>query len=329
MPAMPSLERPRALTHGRIAGAARVIVTAGILVALIAKLSPGEIARAAGDARPWPLAAAAVMMTLVQALVVVKWWWLARGRGIAAGGQLLGRSYFLANLLTTVLPTAIGGDVYRIYRVSRDAGARTADVAMSVAFERATGYTAMASLGALGAAFHFGGASAGAALLAGGLLFAPLALVAVDRVWLPRLPSGHRLRTVVRDRAELRRLVWMTLFSLAIQALYITSIALIGLAFRAEASWWYWAASVAIVAAATLIPLSLGGLGIRESGFAALLSRQSGSAAAGASVGFALGALLALVSALALLALEAASRLEPAPGDGLRVSRPSTSEADA
>ncbi|HWQ29171.1 MAG TPA: lysylphosphatidylglycerol synthase transmembrane domain-containing protein [Dehalococcoidia bacterium] len=312
--------RRRILTRGRLTGAARVAVTAGLLAALVAKLSPGEIARAIGDARPWPFVSAALVLALVQGLVVVKWWWLARGRGIDAGGHLLGRSYFLANLLTTVLPTAIGGDVYRIYRVSRDASARTADVTMSVLFERATGYGAMASLGALGAAFYFGGTGAGMALLAAGLLLAPVALAAVDRVWLPRLPSGHRLRTVVRDRAELRRLVWMTLLSLGIQALYISSIALIGLAFGVEASWWYWASSVAVVAAATLIPLSLGGLGIRESGFAALLSRQSGSAAAGASVGFALGALLALVSAVALVALEAASRLETAPRRAMRAS---------
>jgi uncharacterized membrane protein YbhN (UPF0104 family) len=321
-----STRRPRALTRRRLAGLARIAVTAGMLAALVAKLSPRELASVAAGARLWPLAAAAAVMALVQGLVLLKWWWLTRGRGIAASGQLLGRSYFLANLLTTVLPTAIGGDVYRIYRVSRDTGARTADVTMSVLFERATGYGAMASLGALGAAFHFGGAGAGIGLLGAGLLLAPLALLAAGRVWLPRLPSGHRLRTVVRDRAELRRLVWATLLSLAIQALYISSIALIGVAFRVEASWWYWASSVAVVAAATLVPLSLGGLGVRESGFAALLSRQSGSVAAGASVGFALGALLVLVSALALAVLEAASRFETAPE---RAMRPSAREAEA
>ena len=326
MRATSSVRQRRILTRGRLLHTGRVAVTAGVLAALVAKLSPGEILRVVGDARPWPLVSAAAVLALVQTLVVAKWWWLARGRGIVAEGQLLGRSYFRANLLTTVLPTAIGGDVYRIYQVSRDANARTADVTMSVLFERATGYGAMASLGALGAAFHLGGAAAGVALLAAGLLLAPLALVAVDRVWLPRLPAGHRLRTVVRDRAELRRLVWMTMLSLGIQALYISSIVLIGLSFGVEASWWYWAWSVAVIAAATLIPLSLGGLGIRESGFAALLSRQSGSVAAGASVGFALGALLALVSAVALVGLEAASRLQAAPG---RTMRPSAREAEA
>lgn len=318
--------RRRRPSAARLAAVARIAATIAMLAALVVKLSPAEIAGAVHGARPWPLVGAAALLALVQALVVVKWWWLLRGRDVAAGGQLVGRSYFVGNLLTTVLPTAIGGDVYRIYRVTRDTGARTSDVSMTVLFERATGYGAMASLGALGAAFHVGGAGAGGALLAGGLALTLLALAAADRIWMPRLPARHRLRTVLRDRAELRRLVWITLFSLGIQALYISSIALIGLAFRVEASWWYWATSVAIVAAATLIPLSLGGLGIRESGFAALLSRQSGSAAAGASVGFALGALLAVVSAIALLALEAASRLEVSPG---RAASPSTSEAEA
>lgn len=317
--------RPRRRSRARLAATARIVATLAILAALVVKLSPAEIAGVVRDARPWPLVGAAALMALVQTLVVVKWWWLLRGRGVAADPQLLGRSYFIGNLLTTVLPTAIGGDVYRVYRVTRDTGARTADVSMSVLFERATGYGAMVSLGVLGVAFHIGATSAGVALLAGGLALALLVLAAADRVRLPRLPERHRLRAVVRDRAEVRRLVWMTCFSLGIQALYISSIALIGLAFRIEASWWYWATSVAIVAAATLVPLSLGGLGVRESGFAALLSRQSGSAAAGASVGFALGALLALVSAIALVVLEAASRLEAAPG---RAMHPSTSEIE-
>lgn len=327
MPATWAGRRRGLVTRRRLLGAARIVATGAILAALVLKLSPGEIASAVRDARPWPLAAAAITMALVQALVVVKWWWLARGRGISAGATLLARRYVQANLLTTALPTAIGGDVYRVYRVSRDAEAPAADVTMTVLFERATGYAAMASLGLLGAAVHFGGAGGGAAVLAVGAVLGPAALLAADRLWLPSLPAGHRLRTLVRDRAELRRLVWMTLFSLVIQALYISSIALMGDAFRVDASWWYWAATVAVVAAATLLPLSLGGLGVRESGFAALLSREGGSAAAGASVGFALALIIALVSLVAVVVFEIGARLEAAPRRSLSASARSEAEA--
>jgi hypothetical protein len=239
--------------------------------------------------------------------VLAKWRWLTRSRGIRISALELARVYFQANVLTTVLPTAIGGDVFRIYRVARQSGSGVADVTMTVVFERATGYGALASLGLIGAAFHFGGMAIGAAV---GIAIAVLAITATliaARVPFQRLPFLDQLRRVVRDRAELRLLVSMTLFSLVIQAMFISCAALIGVAFRVDVSWQYWAFAVAVVAAVTLVPISLGGLGVRESGFAALLSRQNAPATAGASVGFALGLLVALVSVAVLAALEGAA----------------------
>ncbi len=300
---------PRSSPRQRLLAAARLLATIGILIGLVYRLSPGEIADAAGGARLWPLVAAGALMVPVQALVVVKWRWLVRGRGVAASDRLLTESYFQANLVTTVLPTSIGGDVYRVYRVARETGGAVTDVTMSVLFERGTGYGAMAWLGIVGAGFHFGGVLAGAALLAAGVLAATVALAMAGRVRLPRVPLEHRLRTLARDRTELRRLVLMTAFSVVIQALFISSIALIGVAFRVDASWWYWAFAVATVALATLVPVSLGGLGVRESGFATLLAAEGASGAAGASVGFTLALVVALVSLAAVVVMAIAGRL--------------------
>ena len=58
-----------------------------------------------------------------------------------------------------------------------------------------------------------------------------------------------------------------------------------------------------------LLPITLGGLGVRESSFSALVQHAGGTAAQGASTGFALGILLIVVNTLGLLAVELAERL--------------------
>lgn len=294
----------------RLFSAGRVAVTLAVLAGLLFTLGPREIADVVVDAGPWLLAAAALLMVPVQLLVVAKWYWLTRGRGIDAPILLLARTYFLGNLVSTILPTSIGGDVYRVYRVSRETGATIADVTMTVLFERGTGYGALAWLGLLGAAFHFSGVRAGVAVLVVSALGAAGVLFAVSRVWLPQLPANHLLRRLIKDQAELRLIFSMFVFSLLIQAMFVSSIALIGRAFGVDAPWWYWSLSVAIVALVTIVPVSLGGLGLRESGFAALLASQGASGAAGVSVGFTLALLVTAISVVAVAALEVAARWE-------------------
>jgi uncharacterized membrane protein YbhN (UPF0104 family) len=119
----------------------------------------------------------------------------------------------------------------------------------------------------------------------------------------------------------------MGIFSLFIQVLFISTIALTGLAFDVHLSWWYWAFVTWVVAIAVMAPVTLGGLGIRESSFSALIAREGGTAAQGASVGFALALLLVVANGAGLLLIEVAERLgrtHPQP-----VAEPSAQAAEA
>lgn len=290
-------------TGGRLFAALRVAVTVAIIAGLIFKLSPGELASTVRHAEPWLLLAALLLMALVQALVVVKWRVLLGARAVDAPLRSVVSAYCLGNLLSNVLPTAVGGDVYRVVRIQREAGARAADVTMSVLYERATGYAAMTCLGALGAAFYYGSAAVGALALAGGALAALALAFALPRLPFPTLRRDHFIRNFVAHRREAAAVYRMAIFSLAVQALYISTIALTGRALGVHVSWWYWAFVTWVVAVALLLPVTLGGLGIRESSFSALIKRAGGTAAQGASTGFALGLLLVAVNAAALVAL--------------------------
>jgi hypothetical protein len=69
--------------------------------------------------------------------------------------------------------------------------------------------------------------------------------------------------------------------------------------------------------------LTLGGLGVRESSFSALIKRADGTAAQGASTGFALAVLLIVVNAVGLLAVEAAERLGYGAAASVETATPS------
>jgi len=294
---------------GRAFAAIRVAATTAIVAGLLFKLSPGDLASTLRDADPWLLLAALALMVLVQALVVVKWLVLLRARDVEAPLLHVIRAYCVGNLLSNVLPTAVGGDVYRVYRIQREANARAADVTMSVLYERATGYGAMTCLGALGAAFYYGEAAIGLLALAAGAAAALLLAVVLPRMPFPAVRHDHFLRNLLAHRRELIAVYQMSVFSIVIQALFISTIALAGRALGIHVSWWYWAFITWVAAIAVLLPITLGGLGVRESSFSGLLKHAGATAAQGASAGFALGLLLIAVNAAGLLAVELAARL--------------------
>jgi uncharacterized membrane protein YbhN (UPF0104 family) len=300
--ARPGFLQSRAFSYIRIA------VTVAIVAGLIVKLSPGELRATIRDADPWLLLAAAGLMCVVQALVAVKWLVLVRARDVQLPFLALARVYCVGNLLSNVLPTAVGGDVYRVYRVQREANARAADVTMSVLYERATGYGAMTCLGALGAAFHYGQPEIGFLAVAAGGVAALILAYVLPRAPFPAVRGDHVLRNLLAHRRELVAVYQMAIFSLLIQALYISTIALAGRSFGIDISWWYWAFATWVVAIALLMPFTLGGLGVRESSFSALIKHAGATAAQGASTGFALGALLIIANGAGLLAIEVIER---------------------
>jgi uncharacterized membrane protein YbhN (UPF0104 family) len=294
----------------------RVVATIGVLAGLIYKLGREELARTFREADPWLLAIAFCVLVVVQALVLVKWLTLLRTRGIDAPLPEVVRAYCVGNLLSTVLPTAVGGDVYRVYRIQHEANARATDVTMTVLYERATGYAAMTCLGALGAAFYYGSVAIGFVALACGVAAAAGMAVILPRFPFPALREGHFLRNLLAHREEAMAVYRMALFSLVIQALFITTIALTGRAFGAHISWWYWAFSTWVIAVVVLVPVTLGGLGIRETTLSALVKNAGGTAAQGASTGFMLALLMVGVNALGLALVEVVERL------GIRAERP-------
>lgn len=283
----------------RLATAARVLGSAVLLGLLLWRFSPQELADAFRDVDLAPIVLAGLVMVVMQVPLIGKWWLLARSRHVMLTPLLATRTYLQASLLNYVLPTGIGGDAYRIYR-SREHAETLTDATASVLFDRATGYVGMAALAAVGAAFYFEGPALGVpVLLAMSVLGVVVALV-VARL---ARPSGSG--SLLPGRNDVRPLLEAALLSVVIHVLYVTAVALVGNAFNLGVPWWYWAIVNFLTAMAIVVPISVGGLGIREQGFVGLLGALDVPAAKATSASLTVAFLLAIVSLALLAALQA------------------------
>ena len=96
--------------RSRLFAILRIVATAAIIAGLVYRLSPGDIADTARDADVPLLLGALALMFATQALVVVKWAALLRACVVRPPLMMIARTYCLATLVGTVLPTAVGGN---------------------------------------------------------------------------------------------------------------------------------------------------------------------------------------------------------------------------
>ena len=231
--------------------------------------------------------AAFIALALVQVQILgsaLRWRLAAAMRGVAIPIGRSVREYYVASLLNMVLPGGVAGDVTRTVRI-RDGG-RWRDAALPVVVERGMGQIAMVLLLLLGGALASRtigapiGISVGAGLLA-------LALVAL-------LEMALRRPTLRGHAASLRR---QFVLSLVVGAAYLATFACCAAAIGAPLGFGLTLTLVPPVLLGMVLPLTVGGWGLRE-GAAALLWPVAGlSAEAGIATGVLYG-LACLLGAL-------------------------------
>ena len=302
----------------------RVLVSALLLGAVLAYADVDQIAEAlrTGD---WGWFAAAVVLVAVCAVVgAVRWRLLLHYADIDVTYRRAIRAFAASLLLNNVLPTSMGGDAARAWLVGRESGrllraaaATLADKATSVLCLFVVAWIAVAvdpetvPRSVVAVLFWV---TAG---LAAALVVAVLVAASVRPV-VRRLPE--RLAAMIRETWEMLR-IWggsprmiAGLFALGVlyQALAVATLVLVAKTVKVELSFALAAASGAIVVVAMLVPISIGGLGVREGGFVLLLG-EAGIDGADATVVSLLGVASIVVAGAAVMALAAAADLR-APG---------------
>lgn len=237
-------------------------------------------------------------------LLAVAGWWLsaARLRCLLPEfrvGELV-RATFVALFYSTVLPGQIAGDVVKAYRLGRRS-TQTGHAEAATLIDRVIALLAMFCIGAVAACFAPAIPSALRLFFVAGALAIALgctvaATAPFRHLLLERLlpPGVGRIRTFVRHfgialhdclRRPLRVLAVFCL-ALLFHALLIAIQMLLGHALHITLTWTVWAVVYAGVTLLVLVPISIAGIGLRESGYIGMLSMFGVSGAAALSLSF-------------------------------------------
>jgi glycosyltransferase 2 family protein len=261
----------------------RVLVSVGVLGALLAVLPWTEISQAASRMTvPLYLGGLAAFIA-GHAGGAVKWRLMlaATGGGARLSLRDTAGCYGAGLFSNLFLPTVVGGDLVRAGLAARAMGRTEAVVFGSVA-DRLVDFLGLGLLLAAGAvvggveASHVAGPIAGVAALVGlGVLLLGLPLLL--RRPLAKWPRRFR-RRIGRSLVALRHLgrrpgtaLAALALSLAMQSTFILVSAWLGHAVGARAPIWVWFLVWPLAKLAGMLPVTLGGLGVRDAALASLL----------------------------------------------------------
>ena len=207
---------------------------------------------------------------------------LLRGAGFDVGWPALFRAYLVAGFFNLVLPGAILGDVYRLWDVRREAGEGSRALGI-IAVERLLSLSALGCLGLLAAPFipletedrflawMLMGLCGAIALTTAGALHprvngqirrfaSPLARVSRR----PADAIDHALSAVAELSESPRVLLHAFILSLLNQGLPVAAVYSLAVPLAGSTAWYWFAIIVPFVTLASLIPISIGGTGVRE-----------------------------------------------------------------
>ena len=268
-----------------------IAIKLGISVLLVAyvlyRSDPRSVLEAAKGVQPgWLLLA---FLLHVPGYLVSSWRWqiLLRAQGIRIRFTRLLALYLVGTFFNLFLPTQVGGDIMRIIH-SSNRGESRAVPAMVILVERTIGVVTLMFL-ALGAAlFGFGGggrqvlvliilAVLCAVALVVFLLFHPCVEKGRGKVVAMRMPEivrekGQKLYGALHAYGSRKKSLLAALgLSFVLQILVIVHYFFIGVGLGINAHLPDFFLVVPMVHLVTAIPISLGGLGVRELTFVALL----------------------------------------------------------
>ena len=288
----------------------RVLVSAALLGAVVVYVDIDELARAVRDGQWGWFAAALALMAVAAVPGAARWRLILQKAEIEVSAIRAVKTFAASLFLNNVLPTSVGGDAARAWSVGRESG-RLLRAALATFVDRAT---AVGCLFLLAWAALAVDAEDVPDVLVGVLLWITVSLAAVTaaaalaavgvRPIIRRIPG--RLATMIREAwatlrvwARSRNLIgWLLVLGLVYQVLAVLALILVGRAVGVDLSFSLAAVTAAIVVVAMLIPISVGGLGVREGGFVLLLGE--------AGIDGAEATLVSLLSAAAILLASAA-----------------------
>lgn len=252
----------------------------------------------------WWIAGLALMLA-VQWIAAIRWAILARPVGFDFPLAVFVRRFFEGLFFNMFLPSSIGGDVVKAYRLA-DTNAGRVLAACTVLADRLAGLTALGLIATTALISHRHSLSAleamavAAALCGATMLAARLAVGNLERLGalLPAHPAAEAI--VARLLPYQRRPTLVTSaigWGLLVQVGGVLATSCVGRALGVQIPLLTWFMVVPLVSLATVLPISIGGVGVREGMMSVLLAPHGVRAETAVAIGL-LSLLINLVCGL-------------------------------
>lgn len=278
-------------------------ISGGLIAYLVWKIDIGQTADYIASSNPVYVAAAAAIYTLTLLPMAWRWHVLLSSKGIHEPFGWLTKLYFIGYAASQVLPTGVGGDAVRIVEHARRRPGRKGEAAGAVLMERIIGSAGIVLVVAVGLAFAVGRydnisglvwaeVACLVVLLAFGLiLFSRRANAFLQEHVFPRGGRLHRgLRAVWTAlhgyRWKTRALLLALVVTVGVQFVRMFAIWLCGEAVGVDVSPLVYVILGPLLFLVTMIPVTVNGLGVRESFFVFFLGRFDVPADAAFAAGF-------------------------------------------
>ncbi len=258
----------------------RLAVTLGLMALALRGVDAASLREqmAATQWRWWGIGL--VVALCLQVMGGIRWAALARPLGFDFPLRFFIARFFEGSFFGLFLPTSIGGDVFKAYRLSDTAHGRLL-AGCTVLADRLSGLAALVVVGStafLAREWSLGSISTillGATLLASVMIPVRLAVGALDRIVAalpPHLRIGRFLSGLLPYQRQPGLFVRAIAWSMFVQMGVAIVVACAGRAAGAPLPLSYWFEIVPVVSLAMVLPLSIGGLGVREEGLTRMLA---------------------------------------------------------
>ena len=257
----------------------KVVVAVVLLTLLLSRFDWVTAAQDVQGMSPWTFVGVAVLIGLGLVISAGKWSCALRLHSLEYPFPYLFRVLCIGFFFNSFLPTAVGGDVYRVYRTLPMKHYRSRALS-AVMVERAVGLLALLALGGVGAvllADAFAAARLYCIALLVGTAAGAVGIFALQRGWfesvlargdrVPALNALHHNLGQLKGRGKL----WLLLLGGSI-AFQMTSIGAVFLLFNdllPEVTIAQVALITAAVGVAAALPISVSGIGVMEGAFVA------------------------------------------------------------
>ncbi len=282
----------------------KVAVTLALLGGVLAAADLTALGRLLAAAAPGYVAAAVAVLIVQTAVLGVRFHLIVKALGRPLTLRSAIELSFVGVFFNQALPSAVGGDAVRAWRLRAD-GRPWREAVNAVLLDRGSGVLVLAVLAAVAASVDGSGTFAPLrlalwAVVAAGAL--ALALVAAADRW-PLVPAAVRRRAAASDLSKgvrtvvATRVAWsLALWSAASHLLAVLAAYWLAAAVGIEPDFVIFATAALCMLLATMIPLSYAGWGIREASAVWLLTRAGVTAETALAISVLFGAAILAAS---------------------------------